>query len=99
MLPSYILVLFLVGLHNLFCAGQDISVAHLTLGRRGGALARHMPADLKRLEKLVHDVERRYALTIREVKGNKLVRRWRARTTGTTNDNQLLEEPGQDGRW
>lgn len=81
------------------CLGQGIPVAHLTLSRRGGALAGHESANLTRLVQLLQGTEKRYRRTKREVKGNKLVRKWRARNTGTTDDAQLLEEPGQDGSW
>lgn len=99
MLPFFIPIIVTIVIQSLLCAGQDLPVAHLTLSRRGGALARHEPANLTHFEKLVRDVERRYARAIREVKGNRLVRRWRAKSTGTTNDEQLLREPGQEGRW
>lgn len=94
-----LLVLILVGPRNSSCASQEIAVAHLGLNRRGGALAQHSHANLTHLVKLLDNVERRYARAKREVKGNKLVRRWRARSTGTTNDEQLLGEPGQEGSW
>ncbi len=83
----------------LLCATQDIPVAHLTISRRGGALAHREPADLDQLVDLLEDVESRYSRVKREVKGNKLVRRWRAGSTGATNDEQLLSEPGKEGSW
>jgi hypothetical protein len=98
MLKPLFFVLLFVG-QNLLCACQHIPVAHLTIYRRGGALAQHQPANLTALVKLLHDVEGRYSRAIREVKGNKLVRKWRARSTGATDDEQLLREPGQEGSW
>jgi hypothetical protein len=99
MLKLSFFVLLFVGPLNLLCACQHIPVAHLTINRRGGALAQHQHANLTRLVKLLHDVEGRYSRAKREVKGNKLVRKWRARSTGTTDDEQLLREPGQEGSW
>ena len=97
MLQFLALILVFAGSQNLLCASQD--PAHLTIHRRGGAVARHEPANLTRLVQLLNVVERRYSRAKREVKGNKLIRRWKARSTGTTNDEQLLGEPGQDGSW
>ncbi len=99
MLQFLIIGLVLIDPRNLLCASEEISVAHLTLNRRGGAVAQHEPANLTHLVKLLRDVERRYARAKREVNGNKLVRRWRARSTGSANDEQLLREPGQEGSW
>jgi hypothetical protein len=94
-----ILIFTFIGPRHLFCGGEQIEVAHLSINRRGGAVAQHEPANLTQLVQLLHDTEGRYARAKREVKGNKLVRRWRARSTGATNDEQLVAEPGQDGSW
>ena len=99
MLSLLLLNLLLVDPRVLLCVGQDIPVAHLILNRRGGAAARRELANLTHLVQLLHGTERRYHRTRREVKGNRLVRKWRARSTGTTIDQQLLSEPGQDGSW
>lgn len=98
-LQFFMLVLILSHPRNLLCAGQELQAAHLEIYRRGGALARHESANLTHLVDLLRDVERRYARVKREVKGNKLVRRWKGRSVGTTNDEQLLNEPGQEGSW
>lgn len=96
----FLLPLFMILGHlSLLAATQDIPAAHLTISRRGGALAHREPANLTQLVDLLHDVEKRYSRVKREVKGNKLVRSWRGRSTGTTNDEQLLAEPGIEGRW
>ncbi|KAF7511756.1 hypothetical protein GJ744_003487 [Endocarpon pusillum] len=96
----FLLPLFMILGHlSLLGASQVIPAAHLTIHRRGGALAHRAPANLTQLVDLLHDVERRYSRVKREVKGNKLVRSWRARSTGATNDEQLLAEPGKEGSW
>jgi hypothetical protein len=84
---------------SVLCAAEALPVAHLALSRRGGAAAHQSPANLTHLAQILQDVERRYTRVKREVKGNKLVRKWKARSTGTAADGQLLGEPGQDGRW
>lgn len=99
MLSLFVLVILVFGPHQWCCVGQEISLAHLTLNRRGGAVARHEAANLTQLLHLLHGVEGRYHRSKREVKGNKLVRKWKARSAGTTNDEQLLSEPGKDGSW
>jgi hypothetical protein len=99
MMLKALFFVFLFVNQNIFCGSQHIPVAHLTINRRGGALAQHQPANLTRLVKLLHDVEGRYSRAKREVKGNKLVRKWRAKSTGATDDEQLLKEPGQEGSW
>ena len=96
----FLSLLFMVlGHPSLLGATQDIPAAHLTINRRGGALAHREAANLTQLADLLHDVERRYSRVKREVKGNKLVRSWRARSTGATDDEQLLAEPGKEGSW
>jgi hypothetical protein len=99
LLSLFTLILIFVERRDLLCVGQEIPVAHLTLNRRGGAVARREPANLTHLVQLLHGAERRYRRAKREVRGNKLVRKWKAGSTGTTNDQQLLGEPGQDGSW
>lgn len=99
MLPVLILLAVVADPRSLLCAAQGLPVAHLILSRRGGALAGHEPANLTHLLQLLHSTERKYARARREVKGNKLVRKWRSKDTGTTRDEQLLSEPGQDGSW
>jgi hypothetical protein len=99
MLKVFLLILLFFGHRDLHCTCEEIHVAHLTIHRRGGAVARREPANLTHLAKLLQDVEKRYSRVKREVKGNKLVRRWRARNTGTTEDEHLLDEPGQEGSW
>jgi hypothetical protein len=98
-LPFFVLVLVFDGPQKLLGAAQEISVAHLPLSRRGGAVAQNEHANLTHLVQLLSGGERRYVRAKREVKGNKLVRKWRTRKTGTTNDEQLLREPGHDGSW
>lgn len=94
-----LLLTMVLGNQSLLGAAQNIPAAYLTINRRGGALIHREPANLTQLVDLLHDVERRYSRVKREVKGNKLVRRWRARSTGATNDEQLLAEPGKAGSW
>lgn len=98
-LAVLLLVVSSAGIRNVLCAAEGLPVAHLVLNRRGGAVAQHAPANLTHLVSLLQIVENKYTRAKREVKGNKLVRKWSARGTGTANDEQLLGEPGQEGRW
>ena len=92
------MLFFLVWLKHPFCAAH-ISVAHLPISRRGGPLAGREPANLTSLKQILHDVETRYLNAKREVRGNKLVRKWRSRSSGTTEDLGLLSTPGHEGSW
>lgn len=74
-------------------------VAHFTLDRRGGHFARHENVNLDTIAELIRQTEERYTRARREVKGNKLVRRWRSSKSGTAEDHDLLSEPGRPGHW
>ena len=94
-----LLSILILAIATLASSPNTNSVAHFTLGRRGGRLAEHEAANLTRLAALLRETEAKYSRTIREVKGNKLSRRWKSRTVGSTVDHELVNAPGQPGRW
>lgn len=77
----------------------DAHAAHFTIDRRGGQLATRELANLSHLFDLLEQTERRYGLTRREVKGNKLVRRAKPKETGRDDDIPLMNGLGQPGQW
>ena len=94
------LILVIVGLVRAIPGSEAAEkVAHFTLGRRGGRLASHQNVDLNAIANLIRSTEERYGRTMREFKDNKLALRWRSPKSGTTNDDELLDEPGKPGQW
>lgn len=95
MYVSNIVVLLVVLAANVHAASP---VIHYTIERRDGFLAGEF-ANLTQLGQLHEDVERRYSLTRREVKGNRLVRSVISDSNGGDESHQLMSNPGMSGRW
>ena len=94
------LILMLVGLVRAISgSAAPEKVAYFTLGRRGGRLSSHENVDLDAIANFIRSTEERYSRTRREFKDNKLALRWRSPKSGTTSDDELLDEPGKPGRW
>ena len=79
------------------------SVLHFTLSRRGGAFSTtEREHDWVNLTYLVHELERterRFSLTKREAKGNKLVRKAKADETGGKEAGSLMGDIAANGTW
>ena len=82
---------------------DDEPVLYFTLTRRGGQFASSdlgsEIANLAYLEEEVQRVEARFNLTKREVKGNKLVRKAKAKGVGGNEEGKLMAEVAVEGRW
>lgn len=79
------------------------TVLHFTLARRGGSFqpfefGRGI-ANLTYLNDEVARVKRRYGLTRREVKGNKLVRKPKEKEVGGKEAGKLMSKVAEDGKW
>jgi hypothetical protein len=82
-----------------FLVGCGHAAVHLPLYRRGGRLSRHEPANLSHFATLLAEAEAQYALSYREVEGNRLVRRWRPHEGKDENDPSLIDVAGWQNRW
>ncbi|MCJ1383636.1 hypothetical protein MMC17_006750 [Xylographa soralifera] len=82
---------------------DDVSVLHLTISRRGGPFESFAPgeeiANLTHLAEELKKVEERFNLTRREVKGNKLVRKAKAKGVGGNEVGVLMGEVAGVGNW
>ena len=113
-LPHFLIlyICFLSHLHVVFTtesnakalqALDDEPVLYFTLTRRGGqfksAELGNEVANLTYLEEEVQRVEARFNLTKREAKGNKLIRKAKARGVGGNEAESLMAEVAVEGRW
>ena len=82
---------------------DSASVLHFTLSRRGGVFSTTQPEhDWVNLTYMVQELERterRYSLTKREAKGNKLVRKANADESGGKEPGSLMGDIAADGTW
>ncbi len=74
-------------------------VLHFTIARRGGAFPTENIANLTFLTDELARAEARFNLTRREVRGNKLVRKAKARGVGGREEGKLMGDLGLGGRW
>lgn len=74
-------------------------VLHFTIARRGGAFPTETIANLTFLTDELARAEARFNLTRREVRGNKLVRKPKAKGVGGREEGRLMGDLGLDGRW
>lgn len=82
---------------------DNAPVLHYTLHRRGGAFAsteqQHDNINITSLARELERTERRYSLTKREVKGNKLVRKAKPNAASEGNEGSLMSDVQADGVW
>ena len=82
---------------------DEAPVLHFTISRRGGAFESFAPggeiANLIYLAEELEKVERSFNLTRREVKGNKLVRKAKAKGIGGNEVGKLMGDVAASGRW
>ena len=82
---------------------DEAPVLHFTISRRGGAFESFEPggevANLAYLAEVLDKVEGRFSLTRREVKGNKLVRKAKAKGVGGNEAGTLMGDVAASGRW
>ena len=74
-------------------------VIHYTIERRGGPVATRGSANLTRLTRLLEETDRRYGLTQRQVKGNKLVRSVKPQGRSAGEDDDLMSRVGALDTW
>ncbi|KAL8693364.1 MAG: hypothetical protein Q9218_001801 [Villophora microphyllina] len=82
---------------------DDAPVIHFTIARRGGTFEATRPGndsvELDVLLEQLGNVEVRFNLTRREVKGNKLVRKAKSQAVGGKDDEELIGELALNGTW
>ncbi|KAL9040378.1 MAG: hypothetical protein Q9214_004507 [Letrouitia sp. 1 TL-2023] len=82
---------------------DDTPVVHFTLNRRGGAFEAtktgNDSVDMNTLVEQLANVESRYNLTRRVVKGNKLVRKAKALKIDGQSDDALMGDVASNGTW
>jgi len=109
MLPSTCLAAIHISLIQLsFVSASNLQaldnapVLHYTLFRRGGVFAAteptHQSVNTTYLARELDRTEKRYTLTKREVKGNKLVRKAKG-FAGGSNGGELMSNVHADGIW
>ncbi|KAI9831790.1 MAG: hypothetical protein M1819_004687 [Sarea resinae] len=93
-----LLHLFLLSCFHFNIVLSASPVFHFTIHRRGGAFPTEDVADLAFLTQEVAAAEARFNLTIREFKGNKVIRKARIRED-SSDHGPLMGDVGQHGRW
>ena len=82
---------------------DNVPVLHLTISRRDGPFESFAPgeeiANLTHLAKELQQVEERFNLTRREVKGNRLIRKAKAKGLGGNEVGVLMGEVAGVGKW
>ena len=82
---------------------DNTPVVHFTLTRRGGTFeATKVGNDSVNLDALLDELvraERRYDLTKREVRGNKLIRKAKSHAVGGGNEGGLMGDIAKNGTW
>lgn len=91
------------GAQSILQALDEVPVLHFTLSRRGGTFEATRPGnDSIKMEFLLEqlaDVEAKFNLTRREVKGNKLVRKAKSQSVGGRDDDGLMGDMALNGSW
>ncbi|KAL8719316.1 MAG: hypothetical protein Q9225_003660 [Loekoesia sp. 1 TL-2023] len=82
---------------------DEAPVIHYTLARRGGTFEATRPGndslEMDFLLRQLEEVETKFNLTRREVKGNKLVRKAKSNAVGGKDDDGLMGELAVNGTW